>query len=102
MTAETGPAVGFARLQALVACAADAAREIAAGMARIADAAATAGAGLLGFVRQIQAVDVRRRHGLGNLAGDGTWKSDLCAAWVHGSCPAPAHCDCTCHGGSVR
>lgn len=44
----------------------------------------------------------RARHGAGNMAGDGSWQSDLCAAWVHGSCPVPWLCDCTCHGGPVR
>jgi hypothetical protein len=31
--------------------------------------------------------------------GDGRlawWQSDLCAAWLHESCPAPDLCDCRC------
>jgi hypothetical protein len=42
------------------------------------------------------------RHGPRNVTGDGRWQSDLCGAWVHGSCPAAGRCDCTCHGGSLR
>jgi hypothetical protein len=44
----------------------------------------------------------RNQYGLGNRAADGTWQSDLCAAWVHDACPAGRLCDCTCHGGTVR
>lgn len=56
------------------------------------------------FAPLLRALEAQRtRHGLGNTAGDGAWQSDLCAAWVHGSCPALAGlCECTCHGGSVR
>lgn len=33
---------------------------------------------------------------------DRTWQTDVCAAWLHGDCPFPGVCDCTCHGGSRR
>jgi hypothetical protein len=33
---------------------------------------------------------------------DETWQTDLCAAWLHGDCPFPGACDCTCHGGVRR
>lgn len=36
-------------------------------------------------------------YGRRNEAGDGMWLSDLCAAWVHESCPAGEYCDCRCH-----
>jgi hypothetical protein len=41
------------------------------------------------------------RYGPRNLAGDDTWQTDLCAAWVHDACPS-RFCGCTCHGGTVR
>lgn len=47
---------------------------------------------------------LRLEHGRRNFTDDGRWQSDLCAAWIHGSCPHPelSHCCCTCHGGSLR
>lgn len=65
-------------------------------------------AGLRGgsaFSRMARVIVERQRqdlHGAGNRAGDGTWQSDMCAAWVHESCPPLPRCDCTCHGGTVR
>jgi len=42
-------------------------------------------------------------HGPRNLdRADDTWQSDMCAGWLHDSCPAPQFCDCTCHGGTRR
>lgn len=34
----------------------------------------------------------------------GEWQSDMCGAWLHGSCRSPhlTECCCTCHGGSMR
>ena len=40
-----------------------------------------------------------RRYGPRNVTGDGLWQSDLCAGWLHDSCPS-SHCDCNCHGGN--
>lgn len=47
---------------------------------------------------------LRREYGAGNFLPDGRWQSDVCAAWLHGSCPFPeiTHCCCTCHGGDLR
>lgn len=47
---------------------------------------------------------LRLEHGPRNFTDDGRWQSDLCAAWIHGSCPHPelSHCCCTCHGGDMR
>lgn len=47
--------------------------------------------------RKAAIVLMQSRFGSGNRAADGKWQSDLCAAWVHGSCPLPDHCDCRCH-----
>lgn len=47
---------------------------------------------------------LRLEHGRRNFTDDGRWQSDLCAAWIHGTCPHPelSHCCCTCHGGDMR
>jgi hypothetical protein len=42
------------------------------------------------------------KHGPRNVAGDGTWITDLCASWLHESCSAREHCDCVCHVGWKR
>lgn len=42
--------------------------------------------------------DLRTLYGRRNLDPvTDWWQSDLCAAWIHGSCPLPGRCDCTCH-----
>lgn len=77
-----------------------------AAMRRVVKAAAKASAAIDRMVTNLRfALDLpslHQHHGRRNLAADGTWQSDLCAAWVHDSCPAPDHCDCTCHGGIRR
>jgi hypothetical protein len=37
------------------------------------------------------------RVGSRNRTAAGAWRSDMCAAWVHGDCPLPGSCDCGCH-----
>jgi hypothetical protein len=49
-----------------------------------------------GLAPKPQLVDLRRVHGLGNVAEDGTWLSDSCATWIH-ACPLPGACACRCH-----
>jgi hypothetical protein len=54
-------------------------------------------------VRRLHQVVAGPGHGPRNHDPlDRTWQSDLCAGWLHESCPAPGACDCTCHGGTVR
>lgn len=48
------------------------------------------------LVRETQRQQHVRRFGSRNVDQDGAWITDLCASWLHESCPS-AHCDCRCH-----
>jgi hypothetical protein len=87
---------------ALFVTAAAAARQFSEAMQQVATASARVGdafAHLAETMRRRR--DPRSAYGW-NFAGDGAWQSDLCAAWVHDSCPLPDCCDCTCHPGGTE
>jgi cobalamin-dependent methionine synthase I len=56
------------------------------------------------FAPLLHEIQAKRAHGRGNEDETGLWQSDMCAGWLHDSCPTPARrwCDCTCHGGPLR
>ena len=56
------------------------------------------------FAPFLREMEIKRTHGHGNLDDQGLWQSDMCAGWLHDSCPreARSYCDCTCHGGPLR
>lgn len=54
------------------------------------------------FTRSHVQGDLRARYGPRNCTANGLWQSDMCAGWLHDSCPATGVCDCTCHGGRLR
>jgi hypothetical protein len=45
----------------------------------------------------VQRLNPKHRHGLGNQTADGVWQTDLCASWLHDSCRMPNLCHCRCH-----
>lgn len=54
-----------------------------------------------GMFRAVEPATDVARFGPRNATGDGLWQTDMCASWLHGSCPS-RWCDCTCHGGELR
>lgn len=66
---------------------------------RMAEEVSRAAAKFLGLNASI---DVRCLVGARNFTGDDLWQSDMCASWLHDSCPLTEACDCTCHGGRLR
>jgi hypothetical protein len=76
-------------------------RDLTRGVQRAAEAMQRAGLSVSNLSRVWRRHEQRQRHGPCNFVG-ALWQSDLCTAWVHGSCPLPGDCDCTCHGGRLR
>ena len=87
---------------AQLAAAAKAALEFQSSMQRLREAAAGAADGIARLRRSLVKLSAIVRAPLNYDPDDGSWQTDLCAAWLHAECPFPAVCDCTCHGGCRR